>query len=152
MKYLLLLVFASILFYGCSKDDEVTKPAVNDELITGKWVTQVWMESGGERDSLEVSLNISGKEGAFTGTGKVKFSHWTQSSSTRYNFEDDAAGSYSENEILVTVLSSISGNSYTFTGNRVNSSGSVSYKGKVVLNVSSTPKVFDDITLFKSNE
>lgn len=150
MKHLLFLLCFAVLFFGCSKDDDVTKPEENDSLITGKWVTQFWTTTGSEYDSVQVHLNLSGKEGKFTGQGTVEYSFKRNFSVSRYKFEDDAAGTYSENEINATVVSSLSGNTYLFTGTRDDVSGTTRYKGVLVLKINNESVQFDNITLFKS--
>ena len=77
------------------------------------------------------------------------------STATRYTFKDNATGTYSESEIRINLKSGISGNTFTFIGNRENSSflkvaGSVTkYIGTVTLLLDGKITEFTDISIFK---
>lgn len=159
MKSLLyLFIFSIILLIGCSKKDDPVSTQTNDALITGKWQMEFSITSLNTYDSLGLKLNVAGNDGTFSGTGDFSYLKREGSTSTRNTFTDDAKGTYSESELKITLKSSISGNTFTFTGTREtsalfllkNNSSTTKYIGTVNLLLDGKTTEFTNISIFKS--
>jgi len=150
-----LCTFTIILLTGCTKKDDPVATQVNDALITGSWQMEFSITTLTSFDSLGLKLDIAGNNGTFSGTGDFNYLKKDGSTATRYTFKDNATGTYSESEIRINLKSGISGNTFTFIGNRENSSffkvaGSVTkYIGTVTLLLDGKITEFTDISIFK---
>ena len=142
------ILFATLLI-SCKA--EVDPEVVVDSFISGTWKMAFNIQTTNKTDDLKLTMFIpTGSAGAFTGTGDITYSGLTGATSFSYTIKDNATGTYSTNDIKVTVLSSISGNKFEFVGTRDNSASATTYRGTVTLTINGTATVFTNSTLFKS--
>lgn len=127
MKMVILLFFVSLLFIGCSKDDETPSgnQDVKDPFITGKWQSQ--FKEG--TDSVYINLDLSGKDTSCTGTGKA-FYHviWNESGSSSFTGDVDVSGTYDQTRINLTIQGDIK-----YTGTRAVGTAANKYIGKLTI-------------------
>lgn len=146
-KLFSLLIFSFVILTGCSKNDNPASSDQNDSYITGKWKMEFDTWNSSSEDSLGIKLDVKGNNGTFSGTGEMNYLKKRNGTTTRYKFTDNTTGTYSQTELKFTCKSSVSGDTFTFTGN--SSVSSSSYNGKVTLLIRGETTEFNDISVFK---
>lgn len=136
-----------MLVVGCSSSDDAVSTDQNDGFITGKWKMEFDIWTASVEDSVGAKLDIKGNNGTFSGTGEINYLKKRNSTTTRYKYTDNTTGTYSQSELKITCKSSISGNTFSFSGNRDGSSAN--FKGKVTFLIDGTTTEFPDVSIFK---
>jgi hypothetical protein len=151
MKYKLILLAAIFLFVtACSKDDNPTGPTT-DSFITGEWKAGGFTASSGNIDSVEINVQLSGNDGAFTGSGTITFGGRENGTNYVGYFNDEIKGTYSENSISMTSKNNVTGDTFSFSGNKDTDEffNSWSFRGTATYVISGTSRTYE-INFYKN--
>ncbi len=152
MKYKFILLALLFLFItACSSDDDSNPTSSNtDSFITGNWSVDRFTLGGGVQDSMTARLNLTGKDGVFTGTGTIIFGGSSGTNNFYGIFENDIKGVYSTTSISLTAKNNITNDTYNFLGNIVSSTAEPSYTGISTMIIGGNTYTYET-TIFKNS-
>jgi len=146
--YVVLVAGLILSTSACKSSDNLTDPVTPISEINGNWRTASWTSnSGGIYDSLVVELKLTETDGVVSGTGTVAVLFQDSGKSISATFNGNVKGSYSGQNINITLTSSITGDKYIYTGSW--KSRNINFSGTASIKVLGVSHIYQEVSLFK---
>ncbi|MCL5027566.1 MAG: hypothetical protein M1480_00955 [Bacteroidetes bacterium] len=142
-----LLIALSLFSFACKSNSD--NPVSSTDTFSGTFNLSSFTTTGTTYDSLIVSMNLTGNNDILSGTGSITYGKHQAGNDLKIVINGNAAGSYSDSNIGVTITDKVTNNRFIYTGTKTSSSSS--YQGSALIITATDTLTFASETVYKSN-